>query len=629
MNEYRCIACGETILSDKQCSCLKCGYTMFKSPYIKKDLLARECNKFIIGLFEPCITEGDFDYYRIETNTEDPNIKTTVYLPDDLCRFPDFRKIQKYIFSDDKSEGVCERAKNTLINLKKHLCSPYQNKYSADYKNIRAIYSERAAKIEETIAYFGGAMKAKTPEFPPFTLYYSETCDERLSALAFDLIDKLDLLIAKTAHFIRQNNIYGSLQYNGDLFALTKTDRDTDYLSLLSFAKDTVERTIDKKYDIDLFSNGKPELFLMLTVFFDSLNLLLKAPILVPSRMYRYADGIVIYGDGNKAITENAIKDAVSELKEFFAENFQPQNYSEDRLFEIYNAFIELDTFGILSVDKNALVKSGESERKLDKLIGLYSVKELIKKIKAYVLANKDDLDLNLHMCFYGNPGTGKTEVARIIAGILYESNILPTKNVIEVDRSGLVGQYVGETPLKTLDKINQAMGGVLFIDEAYSLVPNGGGFDYGDEAIATLIKAMEDRRGKFCVILAGYQNEMSTLLSSNPGLESRIQFTLHFPDYNRDELEKIVLMFASKKKYVIDPPALQCILDAAEYYRCRPNFANARTVRNILDGVIMNQNFRTKDDPDNNTITREDVEEYISNENILNGTSYARRIGF
>jgi SpoVK/Ycf46/Vps4 family AAA+-type ATPase len=187
------------------------------------------------------------------------------------------------------------------------------------------------------------------------------------------------------------------------------------------------------------------------------------------------------------------------------------------------------------------LLKIGESEKKLNKLIGLSSIKESIKKIKAYALANKDSDDLNVHMCFYGNPGSGKTEVARIIAGILHENGILPTKKVVEVDRGGLVGQYVGETPQKTMYKIQEAMGGVLFVDEAYALVPKtGGGFDYGHEAVATLIKAMEDYRGKFCVILAGYRNEMQQMLSSNPGFKSRIQFELDFPNYSREELGQI-----------------------------------------------------------------------------------------
>ena len=145
-------------------------------------------------------------------------------------------------------------------------------------------------------------------------------------------------------------------------------------------------------------------------------------------------------------------------------------------------------------------------------------------------------------MCFLGNPGSGKTEVARYIAGILYENKILPTKKIVEVDRSGLVSQYFGATAEKTRSVIASAMGGVLFIDEAYALGNNSdhGITDYGKEAIDTLVKAMEDYRGKLCVILAGYKNEMLQMLSTNPGFKSRIQFTLDFPNYSRDELRDI-----------------------------------------------------------------------------------------
>lgn len=226
-------------------------------------------------------------------------------------------------------------------------------------------------------------------------------------------------------------------------------------------------------------------------------------------------------------------------------------------------------------------------------------------------------------MCFYGNPGTGKTEVARIISRILYDVGILPEAKLIETDAHGLIGKYVGETAPKTEEKIADAMGGILFIDEAYSLVHNasigGTSSTYGEEAIAVLLKKMEDCRGDFGVILAGYKNEMQNMISSNPGLESRIQFTLEFPDYTREELSKIAVIFASKKKYVLEKAALERILDVSEYYRSKPNFANARTIRNILDQVIMNQNLRVDDnDLDDNTIILQDVEDYISDENIM-----------
>ena len=220
------------------------------------------------------------------------------------------------------------------------------------------------------------------------------------------------------------------------------------------------------------------------------------------------------------------------------------------------------------------------------------------------------------------------------IAGILYENKILPTNNVVEVDRSGPVSQYFGATAEKTSCVINAAMGGVLFIDEAYALANNSdtvGITDYGKEAIDTLVKAMEDCRGRFCVILAGYKNEMLKMLSANPGFASRIQFTLEFPDYTGEELGEIAKAFLAKKKYTTESSALERLPDITEYYRNQPNFANARTVRNVLDQVLMNQNLRTEDLEEDNTVIAADVEEYIPDEGIVlsDADMGKRTIGF
>ena len=271
------------------------------------------------------------------------------------------------------------------------------------------------------------------------------------------------------------------------------------------------------------------------------------------------------------------------------------------------------------------------AEEELEQLVGLDSVKRMVKKIKAYAKRNKNEADFNLHMCFYGNPGTGKTEVARILSSILYEAGVLAEAKLIETDAHGLIGKVVGETAPKTQGKISDAMGGVLFIDEAYGLTNSATNQSYGEEAIEVLLKNMEDHRGKFCTILAGYKKEIKDMLDSNPGFESRIQFTLDFPDYNREELGQIATKFLTKKKYTIDTSALELLLDVAEYYRNRDNFANARTVRNILDQVIMNQNLRTEDDEDDGTIILSDVEDFIADEDIdlKNSSKGTNKIGF
>ena len=277
---------------------------------------------------------------------------------------------------------------------------------------------------------------------------------------------------------------------------------------------------------------------------------------------------------------------------------------------------------------ENSRILSGEEE--LEQLIGLANVKRMVRKIRAYAKRNKGRSDFNLHMCFCGNPGTGKTEVARIISRILYDAGVLDEAKLVETDSRGLLGKRVGETAPKTEEKINEAMNGVLFIDEAYGLLGSGSAANYGIEAISVLLKEMEDRRGRFCVILAGYRKEMEELLSANPGFASRIPFMLDFPDYTREELGEIAVAFLKKKGYEIDNDALARLLEVTEYFRQRPNFSNARTVRNILDQVILNQNLRAEDNADDSRIILDDVNDYISDEHIdLSASTPKRQIGF
>ena len=155
-------------------------------------------------------------------------------------------------------------------------------------------------------------------------------------------------------------------------------------------------------------------------------------------------------------------------------------------------------------------------------------------------------------MAFLGNPGTGKTVVARLLGQILYEAGVLKNNNFVECSRETLIGEYIGHTAVKTKEAISKAMGGVLFIDEAYSLYQKGSEKDFGQEAIVELLKAMEDHRGEFLCIMAGYTNEMKEFLQSNSGLKSRFPNVIEFPDYTGDELTKIANIQAKSKDYVI-----------------------------------------------------------------------------
>ncbi len=257
-------------------------------------------------------------------------------------------------------------------------------------------------------------------------------------------------------------------------------------------------------------------------------------------------------------------------------------------------------------------VTSHFSPNALEELIGLKSIKTQVERIKAFVIKNQNK-KTNLHMCFTGNPGTGKTIVARILADIFYQHKVLPTKNLVETSRSDLVGQFIGHTAPAVKEKIKEALGGILFIDEAYALVPEDSTSDFGPEAIATLLKEMEDKRDEFCLILAGYEKEMNQLIQSNPGFKSRIQFTLNFPDYTQEELRGITKLVLKDKNYELTDDAAERMSLAIETLRGTREFANAREVRKIIDGLIPIQNQRTIHNHEDRTITKEDVELYLT----------------
>ncbi len=249
----------------------------------------------------------------------------------------------------------------------------------------------------------------------------------------------------------------------------------------------------------------------------------------------------------------------------------------------------------------------------LDSLVGLEKIKadvrSLINLIKVRKLRVENELpvpELSLHMVFTGNPGTGKTTVARLLSRLYRSIGVLKKGTLLEVDRSGLVAGYVGQTALKTMEAVKKARGGILFVDEAYSLVPEGAGNDFGQEAISTILKAMEDMREDLVVIVAGYPEPMERFISSNPGLESRFGKYFQFEDYTGEELMRIFQSMCKKNQYLLEPEAEDFCRDMFNaLYRDRDeNFGNARDVRNIFERSVSNQANRlasmeapTKDD--------------------------------
>lgn len=241
----------------------------------------------------------------------------------------------------------------------------------------------------------------------------------------------------------------------------------------------------------------------------------------------------------------------------------------------------------------------------LDAMIGLSEVKDQVRNMTNVLRASKRRRELGMktpdasyHMVFMGPPGTGKTTVARLVAKILAALGITKRPDVVETSRSDLVGEYIGQTGPKTNAKIDEAMGGVLFIDEAYALAPANADRDYGQEAVETLLKRMEDDRDKFVVIAAGYQAEMDRFLDSNPGLRSRFGQTITFPDYRPDELLAIFKEMVGDEDYVLaadaEQMASQVLQDAWDHRG--PTFGNARFVRNLFEDAVSAQASRLVD---------------------------------
>ncbi|MCB0578587.1 MAG: AAA family ATPase, partial [Phaeodactylibacter sp.] len=242
-----------------------------------------------------------------------------------------------------------------------------------------------------------------------------------------------------------------------------------------------------------------------------------------------------------------------------------------------------------------------ESLDQLYRLIGMENIKaqisELVRLVRFYRETNRDVLNsFFLHTVFIGNPGTGKTTVARILTQIYKALGVLERGHMVETDRQGLVAGHVGQTAIKTAERIDESMGGVLFIDEAYSLTQRAGsGGDFGDEAIQTLLKRMEDHRGRFFVFVAGYPDNMEAFLKANPGLNSRFDKILKFEDYSPKELNRIALQMLAQENVVPSPEAEEHIKEYLAFlhgYRDK-YFGNARTVRNIVNEAIKNHNLR------------------------------------
>jgi probable Rubsico expression protein CbbX len=257
-------------------------------------------------------------------------------------------------------------------------------------------------------------------------------------------------------------------------------------------------------------------------------------------------------------------------------------------------------------------------------LIGLVPVKKRIREIAALLLVDKLRRNVGLtaanpglHMSFTGNPGTGKTTVALKMADILYKLGYIRKNELLTVTRDDLVGQYIGHTAPKTKEVLKKAMGGVLFIDEAYYLYKPDNERDYGSESIEILLQVMENQRNDLVVILAGYKERMDIFYQSNPGLASRITNHIDFPDYTPDQLLQIAQIMLAEQQYQITNEGEKVLLDYIKLRKTQPLFANARSIKNAIDRARMRQANRIFESKSNVELTKAnivtlDVEDFL-----------------
>lgn len=320
----------------------------------------------------------------------------------------------------------------------------------------------------------------------------------------------------------------------------------------------------------------------------------------IRSKLQRYGD------ETDRLVLKYVLEELVPDYEEEYSSSL-PLEEVEQELREYddnhWNSKADKSQQINASNDQNAIMDEDEENLSLEELlqelhslVGLQQVKDDLQSLINVINVNKmrekrgiKQSPMSLHLVFDGNPGTGKTTVARLLAKIYKALGILSKGQLIETDRAGLVGGYVGQTAIKVHDKVQEALGGVLFIDEAYTLSNEKSGNDYGQEAIDTLLKLMEDKRDNLIVIVAGYTDLMESFLSSNPGLRSRFNKHIHFQDYTPDELMKIFMSMCKKTGFVVTQGANQLLTAFFHklYTSRQSDFANGRTVRNIYEKLL------------------------------------------
>lgn len=460
--------------------------------------------------------------------------------------------------------------------------------------------------------------------------------------------------------------------------AIADDEIDTGEISFINvyaddkkFSKNDIQQIIEKtELDKDEFAQQVP---VMLRVFVDADNAEDKSQGNCPLSITLYdlfATSGSIIAIANETVDGSEYQRLLGYLKTMY--NYIKKNlkygYSDIKTPEemikslLKEAEVEINT-KVLKAKKKGKDDEDQSEtseedsetledliNELNSMVGLdevkYDVTSLTNLLRIKAMRENMGLEMppvSMHLVFSGNPGTGKTTVARLLAKIYKKIGVLSEGQLVETDRSGLVGGYVGQTALKVKDVVNSAIGGVLFIDEAYSLTPENMTNDYGSEAVDTLVKAMEDNRENLIVIVAGYPELMERFLASNPGLKSRFNKFINFRDYTAEELCEIFVTFCKKHGYRASKPTLEYVYDffTKRVSAKEKNFANAREVRNMFEYAISRQANRviliSNPTKDNLTLlTRADVsgenidlgkQQYMA-QKVINDLTRPRRYG-
>lgn len=338
---------------------------------------------------------------------------------------------------------------------------------------------------------------------------------------------------------------------------------------------------------------------------------------------------------GNARYVYDLIEKAKINMALRIMDSENPENFEEEYLKTVTLEdvqkieFEKIKSLPKIPIDEELLQEAFEE---LNKLIGLEKVKqeiiETVGVVRYHIETGKDVLNnFFMHTVFIGNPGTGKTTVARILTKIYKALGILERGHMVETDRQGLVAGFIGQTAIKTAEKIDEAMGGVLFIDEAYSLTSNGQNSDYGSEAIQTMLKRMEDKRGEFFVFVAGYPENMERFLKANPGLQSRFDKILKFEDYNSAQLLEIACSMFDEKGLKLEEESKKVLLEYLEKVNRKKDkyFGNARKVRKIVIEIAENQNIRIatlpkeeRKDNESNLILPRDIQKVMNEEKVI-----------